>query len=201
MGRDLVSIREFAEIMEVSDTMVHKWIRKDKITVDSIDRSNPSRPRIRVSSAKRDLDANRDMKSKMRNDIAFGKAVVDTPQKTPKREKLVNQLAERVPHSPEELQAMTISQLILLKEAKSVELMDIKIGEASKELVRTELVYDRLFSFIQPVRDLFLNIGQRTVDELIAVYPDRGKMVHVLTKEANDILTRLSNMQEDVRLL
>lgn len=187
-----VSMRGFAKIIDISETMIRRYIQKDRITKNSLDLSNPKRPLVYVERAKKDL---KDTETWAYNSEPEKRA----KHKHNKEERMQSASAILPPANPlivsensNDYQAMTLGELAKMKEVRNIQLSDIKIGEAAKTLVSKTAVYDALFRTGQEIRNAFLFVPDRIVDDLLLA-KDRDEMHNILSKEIHSVLTGLAN--------
>jgi len=213
---DLVSFKEFARIMDVSDTMVRKWIAKEKISAESVDYSNKAKPMIYVEEAKADLIRNR--RPPHPNDPNYEKYKAPLPvnpvtkkeAKTPKEKQKVMESITPDPtpilenperdYTFEEYREFSAADITKIKDIKQIMLTDVKIGEAAKRLVSKEAVYAALFATGQEVRDRIMAVPDRIVDDCMLA-KNRDELYQIIAVELHSALTALANADRHIEKL
>lgn len=188
-----VSQRKFAEIIGITETMIRRYIQKDRIKQSSIDLTNPKRPLIYVEKAKKDLkdtetwaynsEPEKRAKHRHNKDERMASTQIAMPPDNPLL----------VAESSKDYDGMTLGELARKKEIRNIQLSDIKIGEAAKTLVQKSIVFDALFTTAQEVRNAILFVPDRVVDDLMLA-KDREEMHSILSKELHTVLTSLGNV-------
>lgn len=202
-GDELISIRKFAEFMEVSDTLVRKWIDKGKVPEKVIDRNNPKLPRIWKLAAQKEVEAATDKKKQLvQRALPPGSNNPDRHRdresgKTRGREKIESEVGSFIglDMSTEGLMKLKYADLLNLKEAKAVQIAQTKIDEAEKRLVDRAETHKKLFAFGKTVRDAMESISDRVVDRLVG--KNRDQMYDILKKEINQALMILTDPVRD----
>ncbi|RAJ00457.1 hypothetical protein LX64_04163 [Chitinophaga skermanii] len=80
-----------------------------------------------------------------------------------------------------------------VKEILSAQLIALELKEKKEELVNKAAVYQELFKFGQQIRTAFLNIPDRTIDNIIAA-ETRSEAHAILTNAIHEVLEKLTSI-------
>ena len=166
--QNIVSVRKFSLVVEVSHTAVLKAIREGRLT----------------DSVKFDLNG-----SPVGIDIDKGKQEWALNNPSPVREEIakVNNVESKLPSGPSYAQARAVRENYMARIAKL--LFEEKIGK----LVDADAVKLKSFETARTIRDYILNIPNRISSEL-ASETDPVKIHAMLTKEFTDSRNELSRL-------
>lgn len=185
---NLVSVRKFADMMEVSETAVRKWMAKGIIDPTSVDKRG-SAPMIDVKKAKADVDQNRDKKKRIAYE-SLPEGSTDpnrhkqNGEKAHSRQKLEGNASDvlGMDMSTEALMKLSYNDLIKLKEMKTVQIKNAELLETEGRLVSKEMVYKKLFDFGKIARESILASAERCIDKIM-IAKSREEVMFILKSE------------------
>ena len=190
-----LSIRQFADVIGVSDTAVRKAIKSGKI-YDSIDWSVPHRPKIDPIKAAEEWGKNYDPTHGQHDELISGvKVVAKTDAAKPKREKPSAQF-EVVREAPEAHPAQggrSIAEIKRQTAEVKLRLAAVELKQKQGQLVDKDQVYRSLFAAGQEMRTALQAIPDRCIDNILSA-SNRTEAHTILYKEITDALERLSEI-------
>lgn len=196
---NLVSTRKFAEMMEVSQTAVRKWIDKGIIESDAFTRRGDSLF-IDAKKGKAQVEKNRDAKKRMTYEaLPEGHTNPDRHKSHPGEKGLSRQRLEEnagktldYDMSTEHLSKLSYNDLIKLQAMKTAQLKHIEVLEAEGKLVSKEMVHRKLFEYGKLARESVLGVIERVIDRIM-IAKTRDEVAFILKSEyvqALEILTK-----------
>lgn len=186
---NLISVRKFSELMEVSETAVRKWIDKGIVEPSSISRRGES-VFIDAKKAKAQVERNRDAKKRMTYEsLPEGHTNPDRHKSYPGEKGLSRQRLEEnagktldYDMSTEHLSKLSYNDLIKLQAMKTAQLKHIEVLEAEGKLVSKEMVHRKLFAYGKLTRESVMSVPDRIIDKLL-IAKSRDEMMFILKSE------------------
>lgn len=176
-----VSIREFARLVGVSDMAVRKAIQAGKIS-ESIDWSNPQRPKIDAVQAAQEWGKNYnpmyERTDKVSENIKVEGKTVAKPKPDQKDE----------PHPAQG--GRSIAEIKRQTAEVKLRLAAVELKQKQGQLVDKDLVYRSLFAAGQEMRTALQSIPDRCIDNIISA-ASRSEAHTILYTEITDALERL----------
>lgn len=213
---ELISLREFARRLGVSDTAVRKAIDAGKISRDCLDHSNAKRPKIDADRARTEWGKNyvpHYTQSEKLEASLISQEPTTSKKPKPPAEKLVSktkvkQLKEAesdaehptgVEHNLTDVDSDTInlSRSADTKEAKRVEAIAkakiamVELKEKKGKLIDKSAAYKEFFAAGQAVRAAFQGIPDKWIDNILAC-STRSEAHAMLTEAIVEALGTLS---------
>jgi hypothetical protein len=170
---ELISIREFARRIGVSDVAVGKAIRSGKI-VKGVDYSNPKRPKIDQDVALKEWgkhvnpNYNRQQTEKIQEQGYSGSA-------------------------PAETSVRSIAEIKRQHEEVKLRMSALELKEKQGQLVDKDKVYKALFAAGQEVRTAMQAVPDRVIDDVLAAQT-RNEAHQILFNAIADTLEMLSEI-------
>lgn len=193
-----LSIRQFADVIGVSDTAVRKAIKSGKI-YDSIDWTVPHRPKIDPIKAAEEWGKNYDPTHGQHDELITGVKVVAKANQSqppkPKKEKPSAQF-EVVREAPEAHPAQGGRSLAEIKRQTAevkLRLAAVELKEKQGQLVDKDQVYRSLFAAGQEMRTALQAIPDRCIDNILSA-SNRTEAHSILYTEITNALERLSDI-------
>jgi hypothetical protein len=194
---DVVSIRQYAKELGISEATVRLAIRSGKITRGVQKSEKDGKPQIIRSIATEEWKesySGRTNASEVLKEKFFGD-VVDTPTVETKTEQ-----ASSVPPIPTSQETQLVESPTTMREAQLKEqifkanMAEVKYNVALGKLVNKDDVYKTFFEFGTQVRESIQSIPDRVVD-LIMACSSRNEAHEILSVELSKALENLSNFK------
>lgn len=179
-----VSIREFARIVGVSDMAVRKAIASGKI-VESIDYTNPQRPKIDpVKAAKewgKNYDPSYERTEKVSESISVGASKASKPREA-------DTGIPNLPHPSEG--GRSLADIKRQTAEVKLRLAAVELKQKQGHLVDKDLVFRSLFTAGQEMRTALQTVPDRCIDAILSAN-DRNEAHVILYTEITNALERL----------
>lgn len=201
-----LKIREYARLLGISDTSVHKAINAGYITESSWVLDAKGRKLIIASRAnaewKENYNPTRSQLTKAGKPFTFDieqPSEPPEPASAPPVQPAAPPQQRTAPPTPpiEEIGGavadMSVAKLKQISEKLKIAKAQIELKELQGTLVPKKEVYDAFFTFGQEMRQTLLAIPDRIIDELLAT-PERALAHNILTDAIVKALESLSEM-------
>lgn len=201
---ELISTSEFARRVELSNTMINKYIHAGKIGPDAIheNKKHPDKKLIDFLTALQYFA--------IYNDIADLKYIIDHPDILTKIETYVPPVVEKSPEKStrkknKEIRQVGEDQLSILESdrrhsAAKAQLAEINLEKALGNLVSIAEVKKALYNFGASIRLKLEAIPDRAIDNIFSAQ-DRSEAHFILTNEIKSALQELTNVDSKLERL
>ena len=103
------------------------------------------------------------------------------------------------PPDEDESDSMSYKEAVRKERVAKAKIAELELKEKEGSLVQKSVVYDRLFSFGQEIRNALLMIPERITDSIIAAAGNRTKTLNLINDAIAGELERLSNINTIIK--